>query len=119
MSIFCVQLNQLVTGELAKLCRMPVIEIQSDLFQKDGLESAIFLFKEIDKNAAVKRFENNQEVGGNGNFAFVRGSFMLKFQYDGDSFSGVGDYMSLMRCLPEGEWRISHRLWNDHPPPSH
>ena len=59
-----------------------------------------------------------QEAFGEGSFAFVRGSFVLEFQYDGRAFSGSGDYMSVLRCTPEGSWRISHRAWNDLPPPS-
>ena len=59
-----------------------------------------------------------QEVGRNGDLAFVRGSFMLRFEYEGDLFSNIGDYMSLMRCVSNGSWKISHRVWNDLPPPS-
>lgn len=59
-----------------------------------------------------------QEAGGDGSFAFVQGSFMLRFQMEGKSYSGTGEYLSLLKCLPGGEWRISHRIWNDLPEPS-
>ena len=57
-----------------------------------------------------------QEAGGSGAFGFVRGSFSLEFEYDANTFSNSGDYISLLRRLPDGSWRIFYRLWNDHPP---
>ena len=78
-----------------------------------------FWWPEDSPSTTVTEFDLVQhETGGDGALAFVRGSFMLRFQYDGNEFSGVGDYLSLMRCLPDGSWRISHRMWNDLPPPS-
>ncbi len=56
-----------------------------------------------------------QEVAGHGDLAFVRGSFTLSFEYDGESYSSSGDYISLLRRLPDGSWRISHHMWSDHP----
>ena len=56
-----------------------------------------------------------EEAGGYGGFGFVRGTFTLRFQYDGGDFSSGGTYLSLMRCLPDGSWRISHRMWSDGP----
>lgn len=54
-----------------------------------------------------------QEVAGHGDLAFVRGSFTLRFEYDEESYSSLGDYISLLRRLPDGSWRISHRMWSD------
>ena len=59
-----------------------------------------------------------QEASGDKKLAFVRGSFMLRFQYDGKTFSSTGDYISIMQCQPDGSWRIAHRQWSDHLPPS-
>jgi ketosteroid isomerase-like protein len=59
-----------------------------------------------------------QETFGEKNFAFVRGSFMLRFLYDGKTFSSTGDYISILRCQPDGSWRIAYRQWSDHSPPS-
>ncbi len=59
-----------------------------------------------------------QETFGEKNFAFVRGSFMLRFLYDGKTFSSTGDYISIMRCQPDGSWRMAPRQWSDHRPPS-
>lgn len=57
-----------------------------------------------------------EEAGGYGDFGFVRGTFTLRFQYDGADFSSGGAYLCLMRRLPDGSWRISHRMWSDGPP---
>jgi len=55
------------------------------------------------------------EAGGSGDFAYVRGSFTLGFEYDGETYSNTGDYLSILRKLPDSSWRISRRMWNDHP----
>ena len=66
----------------------------------------------------VTEFTSTQdEVGGHGDFGFVRGTFSLRFDYDGTGYSGAGTYISLLRRLPDGSWRISHRMWSDRPPP--
>jgi len=57
----------------------------------------------------------DDEVGGDGDFGFVRGTFALSFEYDGTGYSGGGTYISLMKRLPDGTWRISHRSWSDTP----
>ena len=56
-----------------------------------------------------------QEAGGSGDVGFVRGSFLLAFEYDGAAHSSSGEYFSLLRRLPDGSWRISHRMWSDRP----
>ncbi len=57
-----------------------------------------------------------REAGGYGDVGFVRGSFSLGFEYDGNTDTSRGAYLSLLRRLPDASWRISHRMWNDHPP---
>jgi len=51
--------------------------------------------------------------GVGGGIGHVRGSFSLSFEYDGKTLSNHGDYLSILRRLPDGSWRISHRAWND------
>ncbi len=53
------------------------------------------------------------DAGGGGHIGYVRGSFSLSFEYDGKTLSNHGDYLSILRHLPDGSWRISHRAWND------
>ncbi len=53
------------------------------------------------------------DAGGDGDIGYVRGSFSLSFEYDGKTLSNHGDYLSILRHLPDGSWRISHRAWND------
>ncbi len=55
------------------------------------------------------------EVGGYGNVGFVRGSFSLGFNYDGNEYSSSGEYISLLQRGNDDSWRISHRMWNDRP----
>jgi ketosteroid isomerase-like protein len=56
-----------------------------------------------------------REVGGHGDVGFVRGSFSLGFEYDGNTYSSGGEYLSLLRRAKDGSWRISHRMWSDRP----
>jgi len=55
-----------------------------------------------------------REVDGYGDFAFVRGSFSLRFEYDGSDYSNAGEYISLLRRPAGGSWKLSQRMWNDH-----
>jgi len=55
------------------------------------------------------------EVGGHGDIGFVRGSFALGFEYDGNAYSGGGQYLALLRRSRNDTWRISHRMWSDQP----
>ena len=64
----------------------------------------------------VTRFEATQdEVGGAGDVAFVRGRFTLAFRYSGADYESAGTYLTLLR-REGGVWRISHRMWSDRPP---
>lgn len=54
-----------------------------------------------------------QEVHGQNDLGFVRGSFTLAFEYDGQSYESGGVYFSILRRSDEGSWRISHRIWSD------
>lgn len=54
-------------------------------------------------------------AGGHGEVGFVLGSFTLSFDYDGNSYSSGGTYMSVLRRAVDGSWKISHRMWSDSP----
>lgn len=54
------------------------------------------------------------EIDGSADLAFVRGSFTLTFDYDGDTYESEGTYLSLLRRETDGNWRIARRTWNDH-----
>ncbi len=56
------------------------------------------------------------ESGRSGDLAYVRGSFTLGFEDDGRAHASRGQYLSVLRRQSDGSWRISHRMWNDHPP---
>jgi ketosteroid isomerase-like protein len=55
------------------------------------------------------------DAGGHGDLGFVRGTFSLGFVYDGTTYSGGGEYISLLRRTAEVSWKISHRMWSDGP----
>ena len=56
----------------------------------------------------------DREVSGFGDLAYVRGTFSLEFDYDGKAYSNAGNYLSILKRQPDGSWRISHHMWNDH-----
>ncbi len=58
---------------------------------------------------------DQREIDGSGDLGFVRGSFTLGFDYDGTSYRSRGDYVSILRKLDDGDWKISRRAWNDLP----
>ncbi len=75
-----------------------------------------FWWPEDSRPTTVTQFTSTeQEAGGHGDFGFVRGTFTLRFEYDGADYSSGGTYMSVLRRLPDGSWRISHRMWSDGP----
>jgi len=57
------------------------------------------------------------EVSGSGTLGFVRGTFRLAFAYDGQSYENHGKYVSLLRKSEQGQWRITHHIWDDLPQP--
>ena len=64
--------------------------------------------------ATITEFTTVQhDAGGGGDIGYVRGSFSLSFEYAGKMLSNHGDYISILRRLPDGSWRVSHRAWND------
>lgn len=98
------------------LASNPVI-IPSGLQAIKGLDSIRqFWWPRDSPPAEIIEFEiSQQEVGGDGDFGFVRGTFLLDFTFDGQQYSNRGTYISLLHLEPDGVWRISHRMWNDYP----
>ena len=55
------------------------------------------------------------EVSGSGTLGYVRGTFRLAFEYDGQSYENRGKYVSILRKTRQGQWRITHHIWDDLP----
>ncbi len=91
--------------------------VPSGMSSMQGKEAIrAFWFPEDSPPTVVTEFTSTEdEVGGHGDFGFVRGTFTLQFEYDGAEYSSGGTYVCLLRRLPDGSWRISHRMWSDTP----
>ncbi len=64
----------------------------------------------------VHQFDLEQhEAGGQASVGFVRGSFVLAFQYAGRDHISAGEYLSVLERSDDGTWRISNRMWSDRP----
>lgn len=62
----------------------------------------------------VTRFDTEElEIDGSGDLGFVRGTFTLAFDYDGASYENRGKFVSILRKQADGEWLITHHLWDD------
>ncbi|MBT8400778.1 MAG: DUF4440 domain-containing protein [Rhodothermia bacterium] len=101
---------------MATLVTDPVI-VPSGMPAFEGPEAIRdFWWPENAPLTTVHQFDLEQhEVGGDGEVGFVRGSFSLAFEYAGADFTNSGEYVSVLRRSDEGTWRISHRIWSDHP----
>lgn len=71
-------------------------------------------------HTTIKSFDvTTDEVGGEGDVAYVRGSYQFSFSYEDKGktteLTNTGNYMMIMRRGPDGSWRISHRMWGDLP----
>ncbi|MGH7451894.1 MAG: YybH family protein [bacterium] len=60
-----------------------------------------------------------EEVGGNDDVAYIRGTFTLSFIYEDANNklerTNNGNYLMIMKRQADGTWRISHRMWGDLP----
>ena len=70
--------------------------------------------------ATVTRFEQtHDEIGGDGDFAFVRGRSTVEYTWAPTNevrrFRNVGTTLTLLRRVAPGQWLISHRMWDDPP----
>lgn len=100
---------------MATLTQDAVI-IPSGMDAIEGQEAIrTFWFPPDSRAATVNEYRLDQaEVNGSADLAYVRGSFTLAFDYDGDSYESEGTYLSLLRRAEDGRWRIARRTWNDH-----
>ena len=63
--------------------------------------------------ATVTVFDTRiEEVSGSGDVAYLRGTFTLSFEYEGQTYTNSGNFVEIMRREESG-WLISHRMWND------
>lgn len=64
--------------------------------------------------ARVTAFEQTyDEVDESDEVGYARGRFTLEFELDGTRHRSVGNYLMLFRRNLAGEWKITHRIWND------
>ena len=68
----------------------------------------------------IKSFTiTTDEIGGEGNWGYVRGTFQFSFSYEEKGkmteLTNTGNYMMIMKRQADGSWRISHRMWGDLP----
>jgi uncharacterized protein (TIGR02246 family) len=59
------------------------------------------------------------QVGGSGSTAWALGTYQFDFWWEADGKRterrNRGNALMVLRRSPEGEWRISHRMWSDLP----
>jgi uncharacterized protein (TIGR02246 family) len=72
------------------------------------------------KLPTITRFEASyDEIGGCGTIGFVRGRSHVEWSVveNGklEKFSNSGTFLTLMRKLPNGAWKITHQMWDDPP----
>ncbi len=60
-----------------------------------------------------------EELGGEDEVAYIRGTFTLSFTYEDGSNklerTNNGNYLMIMKRQAGGDWRITHRMWGDLP----
>lgn len=58
-----------------------------------------------------------KEIGGSGTIAYVWGTHAISWVSAQNGTEKVlsekGTYLNILRRLPDGSWRISHRMWDD------
>lgn len=60
---------------------------------------------------------DSEEIVISGDLAFSRGTLSLTAtsKTDGNSFSGEGKYILILRRQNDGSWKATHDIWNDTP----
>ena len=83
----------------------------------EGQEAArSFWFAADSPPTMVSEFDLTEiEVAGSGKLGYVRGTFRLAFDYDGSSYENHGKYVTILKKVPDGQWRITHHIWDDLP----
>jgi len=67
--------------------------------------------------ATVTQFELEElEADGSGDIGYVRGTYTLVFDYEGETYTNLGKSLQILRKNPGEGWRVSHYFWNDLPP---
>lgn len=101
---------------MATLVAEPVLS-PSGLDYREGQKAARdFWFPANSPATNVTRFDTKElEIDASGDLGFVRGTFTLAFDYDGVSYENRGKFVSILRKQADGEWLITHHLWDDFP----
>jgi ketosteroid isomerase-like protein len=59
------------------------------------------------------------DIGGDGVIGYVRGRSKVEWTVQehgtAERFRNEGNYLSLLRKMPDGSWKITHHMWNDPP----
>lgn len=68
----------------------------------------------------ITRFEiTYDELGGCGPIAFFRGRSRVDWTVEDNGkktdFFNAGTFLTLMKKMPDGEWKITHQMWDDPP----
>ena len=73
-----------------------------------------FWFPPDSPPATVTTFDTTvDEVSGSGDVGYLRGTFSLSFEFGGQTYTNGGNFMEIARKQADGDWLISHRIWND------
>lgn len=93
----------------------PVLSPSGLTFREGQQAARDFWFPAESPPTVVTRFETSElEIGGSGDLGFVRGTFVLGFDYAGNSYENNGNYISILKRQANGEWLITHHVWNDY-----
>jgi ketosteroid isomerase-like protein len=101
---------------MATFVAEPVLSPSGLQYREGQAAARQFWFSENSLPTKVTGFELQElEIDGSGDLGFVRGTFTLAFDYDGESHVNRGKYISLLRRQPDGNWLITHHIWDDFP----
>jgi ketosteroid isomerase-like protein len=89
----------------------------SELPYLEGQDAArAFWFPADAPPTKVTEFTTTEiEISGSGDLGYVRGTFRLIFEYDGNNYENNGKYVTILRKSAGGVWRITHHIWDDFP----
>ena len=100
---------------MSTLATNAVILPHHGVHPKEGMEEIrAFWFPEDGPAARVVKFgQTYDEIAGTEEIAYARGRFELSFEWNGTIYSNEGNYLMLFGRGEDGEWKITHRIWND------
>ena len=94
----------------------PVLSLSGRPFLEGQQAARGFWWPEGSPPTTVSQFDYEElEARASGDLGYVRGTFTLVFQYDGETYTNRGTYLHILRRTPLKGWRISHHFWNDLP----